>query len=338
MMKKQLTTSIAKIMPLFDLLQKGGINVDEFLSQEGINPLIIQSPDSRLPLRTVHLLTEKATRVLDDENIGLHEGEVIAGFSSILGYILMNCSTIGEVIEKYCAYEKIGDEGKCTKLQINNSRAVIEVIIVDDNFTKERHLIDHYLVGFLTYFKLLVKKKADLNNLLEIHFVYPALNDISEYRRLFPCKLVFNSSMNALIFNRSVLDIPVPQTNKDLLSLFEGYATEILAKLTQVDSFSNRVSRLIIQQMRGETPTIEEVASKLLMSVRNLQIKLKEEGTTYHTIMDNLRRNLALQYLKDKNVPIAEISYLLGFSEPSAFHRCFKKWTNSTPANFRVND
>jgi AraC-like DNA-binding protein len=334
---KQLTTSIAKIMPLFDLLQKGGINVEEFLSAEGIDPLIIQSPDSRLQLSMVHLLTEKAARVLGDENIGLHEGEVITGFSSILGYILMNCSTIGEVIEKYCAYEKIVDEGKCTKRQINNSLAVIEVIIMDDNFAKERHFIDYYLAGFLTYFKLLVKEKADITNLLEMHFVYNAPHDISEFRRLFPCKLVFNSSMNALVFNSSVLDMPIPQTNKDLLSLFEGYATEILSKLTQTDSFSSRVSRLIIEQMRGEAPTIEEVANRLVMSVRNLQVKLKEEGTTYSTILDGIRRNLALQYLKDKDVPIAEISYLLGFSEPSSFHRCFKKWTNSTPANFRMN-
>jgi AraC-like DNA-binding protein len=335
-MKKQLTTSIAKIAPLFDLLQKGGINVQEFLSSEGIDPSLIKSPDSRLPLNTVHLLTKKAAKVIGDENIGLHEGEVIVGFSSILGYILMNCSTVGEVIEKYCAYERIVDEGKCTKLQINDSQAVVEVIIMDDNFARERHFIDYYLAGFLTYFKLLVKEKADLTNLLEMHFAYNAPNDISEYRRLFPCTLVFNSSMNALVFNSSVLDMPIPQTNKDLLSLFEVYATEILAKLTKADSFSTKVSRLIVEQMRGEAPAIEEVASELVMSVRNLQLKLKEEGTTYSTILNNIRRNLALQYLKDKNVPIAEISYLLGFSEPSAFHRCFKKWTNSTPANFRI--
>jgi AraC-like DNA-binding protein len=336
-MKRQLTTSIAKIAPLFDLLQKGGINVHEFLSSEGIDPLITQSPDSRLPLSTVHLLTEKAARVLGDENIGLHEGEVITGFSSILGHILMNCSTVGEVIEKYCAYEKIVDEGKCTKLQIKGSRAVIEIIIMDDIFAKERHFIDYYLAGFLTYFKLLVKEKTDLTDLLEIHFAYNAPDDITEYRRIFPCTLVFNSSMNALVFNRSLLDIPIPQTNKELLFLFEQYAIEILAKLTQTDSYTNRVSHLIVKRLRGEVPTIEEVARKLVMSVRNLQIKLKEEGTTYRAILDDIRRDLALQYLKDKNVPIAEISYLLGFSEPSAFHRCFKKWTNSTPANFRMN-
>lgn len=335
-MKKQLTTSIAKIAPLFVILEKNGISVREFLSSEGIDPRITQSPDSRLALGALHILTEKAARMTGDEHIGLHAGEVFAGFSNILGYILMNCATVGEAIEKYCAYQKITDEGRSIKLQIKDSHAIIEVVVMEEALAKERHLIDHMLSGLLTYFKRLTKREISTPNLIEVRFAYKAPDDISEYRRIFPCKLIFGSPMSALVFNSATLDTPIPQPNKDLLTVFERYAVELLAKLTEADSYTNKVNRMIIKLLRGETPTIEEVARELAMSVRNLQLKLKEQGTTYSAILDDVRRDLAMRYLKDREVPIAEISYLLGFSEPSAFHRCFKKWTNSTPAKFRV--
>jgi AraC-like DNA-binding protein len=324
------------MMPLFTILEKSGINVHKFLSSEGIDPRITQSPDSRLSLAAVHTLTEKAARMTGDENIGLHEGEVFAGFSNILGYILMSCATVGEAIEKYCVYQKITDEGRFIKLQAKGSYAIVEVVVLNDALAKERHLIDHMLSGFLTYSKLLTRREISTSDLIEVRFAYKAPDDLSEYRRIFPCKLVFGSPMNALVFNSATLDTPIPQRNKDLLTVFEQYAVELLAKLTEADSYTNRVSRIIIKLLRGETPTIEEVARELAMSVRNLQLKLKEEGTTYSAILDEIRRDLAMHYLKDREVPIAEISYLLGFSEPSVFHRCFKKWTNSTPAKFRV--
>jgi len=336
-MIKKLTTSVAKLAPLFAFLKKNGVNLHELLSSMGIDPLIMQSPDSRLPFNTVHILTKEAVRITNDENLGLHVGEIITGLPNILGYILMNYSTIGEVIEKYCTYQKIVDEGRCIKLQIKDSHALIEVVITDDNLAEERHLIDCCLAGFLTYYKQLMRKKTEMYDLIEARFVYDAPADISEYRRIFPCKLIFKSSMNALVINRSALDIHIPAANRELLALFEDYAAGLLVKVTESDSLANRARRLIIKHLRGETPTIEEIAGKLVMSVRSLQLKLKEEGTTFSAILDEIRRDLAIQYLRDNKTSIAEISYLLGFSEPSVFHRSFKKWTNSTPAKFRIN-
>ena len=83
-------------------------------------------------------------------------------------------------------------------------------------------------------------------------------------------------------------------------------------------------------------PNLDTVAKKLALSTRNLQNKLKEEGTTFRTLLDDIRRDTAIHYLSnDGDASIAEISYLLGFSEPSVFHRTFKRWTNHSPGEYR---
>lgn len=336
-MKNGLTTSITKIASLFTILARSRINLEEFLSSEGIDLSVVSSPDGRLTLEQVHALTEKAVKLTGDRDIGLHQGEIMTGFSNILGYILLNCATVGEAIEKYCRYQKITDEARFIRTHDIHEEIVIEVVIVAEELSRNRHLIDHKLAGMITYLRLLTGHAFNLNDLHEVRFSYAAPDDLSEYRRIFPCRILFSSPMNALIFDRKILAIPIPQSNRKLLPLFEDYAAEVLSKLEGDDTCRCKVQRIIVDLLQGETPSVEAIARRLAVSVRNLQLKLKEEGTTYSAILDDVRKELAIGCMRDRDLPIAEIAYLLGFSEPSAFHRTFKRWTSSTPHIYRTN-
>lgn len=116
---------------------------------------------------------------------------------------------------------------------------------------------------------------------------------------------------------------------------FEKFARETLNKLEKRESFMVKVSRIILEEMQGNIPSVKMVANKLAMSERSLQYYLKREGTSYIKLLNNIRKDLAASYLKDKSVSIDEIAYFIGFSETSAFHRAFKKWTGFTPCEFR---
>jgi AraC-like DNA-binding protein len=108
-----------------------------------------------------------------------------------------------------------------------------------------------------------------------------------------------------------------------------------MARILRHESLSDRVRQILMQEVPGGNPSLEWVASRLALSPRTLQRRLRDEGTTHVALLDDLRRDLAIGYLKEKRVPIGEIAFLLGFSEPSAFHRAFRRWTGSTPGEVR---
>lgn len=333
-MKKTPTVSVSKLLSLFTLLEQKGIDIKNFLIESGIDPDIAAYPDRRVSLETLSNLHEKASALIHDDFIGLHQGEVFTGFSNILGYVLMNCRDAGEAIEKYTKYQQIVDEGRIFSSHIDGDRLILQFRAAEPSIQNDRHLTEHLMVGIITYTRILSGWDGR-DGRHEVHFMHKAPHDISEYERIFQCKPHFQSHMNGLVFDKSFLKLPVLQPNRELLFVLEGYAREALSKLQQDTSHAGKVKRIIVDILRGESPTIETIASHVNMSVRSLQLKLKEEGTTYSTLLAEGRRELAQAYLKDRNAPIEEIAYLLGFSEPSVFHRTFKRWTGTTPGHYR---
>lgn len=334
-MKKTPTVSVSKLLSLFTLLERKGVDVINFLIESGIDPDIATYPDRRVSLETLSDLHQKASALIQDDFIGLHQGEVFTGFSNILGYVLMNCRDAGEAIEKYTKYQKIVDEGRIFSSHVDGDRLILQFQAAEPYIQTDRHLTEHLMVGIMTYTRILTGWNGR-DGYHEVHFVHEAPHeDTSEYERLFQCKLHFNSHMNGLVFDKAFLKLPILEPNRELLFMLEGHAREVLSKLQADESHSNRVKRVIVDILRGESPTVETIASHMNMSVRNLQLKLKEEGTTYSTLLAEGRRELAQAYLKDQNTSIDEIAYLLGFSEPSVFHRTFKRLTGTTPGLYR---
>lgn len=104
------------------------------------------------------------------------------------------------------------------------------------------------------------------------------------------------------------------------------------------ESYAQIIVKLITNLLPGTTPSIEDIADKVGMSVRTLQLRLKDERTTFSDLLNDIRRDLAIKYLRDPHISITEVAYLLGYSEVSVFYRAFKKWTCKTPKEFRLSN
>jgi AraC-like DNA-binding protein len=110
----------------------------------------------------------------------------------------------------------------------------------------------------------------------------------------------------------------------------------MLAVINQEHRYTRQVVQAITNQLKGELPSIDAIAHILAMSVRQLQRELQAEGTSFQKLLDETRKQLALRYLKHPHTPIHDVAFMLGFSEPSAFHRAFKRWTGQTPRTYRL--
>lgn len=123
----------------------------------------------------------------------------------------------------------------------------------------------------------------------------------------------------------------VISANTKLLLAFEQHAQAMLSALSNENTYSYQVVREITHNLKAEVPSIETIARSLTISVRNLQRELQTEGTSSQQLLDDTRKELALRYLKKPDTSIHDVAFLLGYSEPSAFHGAFKRWTSQTP-------
>lgn len=325
--------SATKISSFLNNLYYYDISIEEVIKHAGVNPLILSSPDNRLSGFEAQKIIEATTILTNDDNLGIHQGEHLSkGFSNILGYVLMNCSTLKECWTKYCRYERIIDSTSISDFEIIDNYAVLSNVTVDEELKDNRHFSEFKISGMLSYIKLLSDENLKLH---EVHFTHSKPSNTFEYERIFQCKVCFEKSANALIFDSDQLNISVIEPNEKLLLLFEKNAEEILESFNN-NTYTNMVTEILLEEIKKcNLPSIESIAKKLLLSVRSLQLYLHKEDTSYIKLVKETRKNIAEKYLNSKNISIDEITYILGFSETSAFHRAFKNWTGMTPTQFR---
>jgi AraC-like DNA-binding protein len=122
--------------------------------------------------------------------------------------------------------------------------------------------------------------------------------------------------------------------NPGLLEYFEKYAQDFLAEMDRNNEHARAVTKIILSRLDDEALSIEKVAREMAVSVRTLQKHLEDEGVAFSDLLKDIRQRLAQKYLRE-NYTVEQITYLLGFSEPSVFRKAFKKWSGVTPREYR---
>ncbi len=169
---------------------------------------------------------------------------------------------------------------------------------------------------------------------LEVGFIYPLPESTAEYQRVFNCPVHFNQKDNWLSLDWRIVNTPVRMANPSLLEQFEQYARDFLAQMERKDATTRAVTRIILARLDDESLSIEKVAREMAVSVRTLQKRLDDEGVVFSDLLRDIRQRLAKKYLRE-NYSVEQITYLLGFSEPSVFRKAFKKWAGVTPREYR---
>jgi AraC-like DNA-binding protein len=155
------------------------------------------------------------------------------------------------------------------------------------------------------------------------------------YERFFGCPVRFGVEENAFVLSAKDADRPLPSANRQLAAVFDRMLTEELARLDRSDVVS-RARAAVLEHLSSGEGTAEDTAKQLHMSPRTLQRKLAEAKTTYLQLVDDTRKDLALRYIEDPRRSVTDITFSLGFSQPSAFTRAFKRWTGLTPSDYRT--
>lgn len=316
------------------VLRQQGQDVVAICQQVGLDQRLVQDVNARVSVETVQDLWNASIAATQDPDLALHVAETINPTSmGTIAYVMMNAANLQESLQKLCKYQDIVCGAIQTSLEVQREEAFVKLQVVSPVLQNPRNALDSELVIYKNAFAALVGQPVLFKQVL---FTYPKPESIQEHARLFAgAELVFGAEHSGLIFDSNYLKLPVVTANPELNQLFEKYAAEYLQRLHQPKTVRERVQREIAQQLKGEEPSIHAVARNLAMSVRSLQARLQEEGATYQSLLDEVRKEIAVKHLQDNQQTISDIAYLLGFAEPSVFSRSFKKWTGVPPAVYR---
>jgi len=171
-----------------------------------------------------------------------------------------------------------------------------------------------------------------------VHVTHAAPAYRAEYDRIFQMPVVFGSDRNALLMTGdSWLTLKPSLPSRYVFGILSARAEALLGELEGSNSARGRVEHALMLLLHTGEAGMDGIARKLGLSRQTLSRRLKAEGTTFEKVLDELRHNMALNYLSGKKVSVNETAYLVGFSEPAAFSRAFKRWTGTSPRQHRSN-
>lgn len=172
---------------------------------------------------------------------------------------------------------------------------------------------------------------------LEIHFKHAARGDPGVFTAHFGCAVHFSSGRDALLVSHAALDTPNKLGDRTIAQFFDRHLEDELSALSNDAGLEQRVRIAVSQTLSEGVPTLSDIATSLGMSARTLQRRLADKEQSFQGVVDLARRELAQQLLAETDYSLAEIAFLTGFSEQSAFTRAFKRWSGQTPRSYRLS-
>lgn len=328
------TVSAGYASALLELAASKGVNARSLAERSGLELQLLENPDTRVPLRIFKALMKNAKDLCNDPAFGLHFGEKsVFADMSIVGLICQSAGTMGEAFDQMNRYARLAieveghDVGNRFRL-----KKIDEDLWLEDNRRNPNEFHELTESTFARFICETARHFGTAPFARFVHFTHLEPEYRAEYDRIMKVPITFGSDRNAICIHESWLFIRTNLENRYVFGIFSDRADELLVNLQQTKTTRGHVESLLVPIIHTGNVGMNQIAGKLGLSRISLYRRLKAEGTTFEAILDDLRHNLALHYLSSKKTSVNEVAYLVGFSDPAAFSRAFKRWTGNSPS------
>jgi len=325
--RASLTTPVADVRTFAKGFERLGHDVDALLADVGLRSSDLNDPDGRIPCDVVGALLSRAQQKRFTPNLGLAMALATPpGAYPLLDYLVLTSETVGDGLAQLARYLRITDSLVSVDLQADVDPVRIEIESVSAfGYEFEAALI-------------VLRFREETDGAFApagISFQHQP-DDLAEFERVLGCPLRTLASWNGVLIDQSTCQLPMRRRDPILRKFLEGQADAILASMPARTGVAMEVRSVLASGAASGSTRMSTVARHLGMSERTLHRRLAEEGVSYHELQDDLRKAAAGRYLDESTLAIGEIAYILGYSEPAAFHRAFKRWYATTPEHFRA--
>ena len=327
-------TSVPPLLKYLRHAEQLGMAIEPALAAAGLQAQQLSDNTLRLPGEAHERLLDYFCEHSGDPLFGLNAATFVLPNSwSVLGYITMNCATLGDAMSRIMPFEKlVGDMG-VSRVEVLDGHVHLIWTCRYQRPRIRRHLVENVLGSWLHYARWIADTQLSPAAVWLEH-ACPAEARPQQYEAFFGCPVLFGQPYSALIVPLAYLQLPLRQADAQLLRTLEEHAMGLMATLEDA-TLEQQVKSILRQLLKEGLPRKEQVAEQLTVSVRTLQRQLHQAGTSYQRILDDLRQELAEHYLLNSTLPIQDIAQYLGFTEPRSFHRTFKGRRGMPPGEFR---
>ena len=319
---------------LWKVIESYGLDPEPYFRNAHIDPKLINDPRARFSLATIDKIYSELFKVINDPCMGLKLGSLWhPSHMASLGYAWLASSTLYTALNRLSRYVRIINDAITVTLEEIDDNVVI-TITSDDREVPTDYQQDSSSAILLTMCRA---NYGNGLNPVSVRFKHAGSPCSGEYYSFFRCPVEFGAEHNQMIFSLDVVNKQLTSSNPQLAQINDQVMQNYLAELDKED-IVQQVKVAIINQLPSGNVTDETISEAVLTSKRSLQRRLNKKGTTFKTILTEVRKDLALKYIHDRKLTLTEISFMLGFSEMSSFSRAFKRWTGESPKEFRKLD
>lgn len=312
-----------------------GFANEQVLAGTGLEAVRIGEGDVAIEPGDFRKIVGNMLRLTNDPRLGIAMGaEFKVSDLGVLGYAALTASTLEQSRKLFLKYTTLNERVITTSNEIRDGKWFSEI--------REMFPLGNLLPFAVEEFvSQTISLASSISNrpfpIREMRLAYPQPANIAAYQRRFDCPLYFDQPRTLVYFDIQHLNDPISLANAEVFKLCEQQCQHHASQLAEGDDLANRIRSALVEKP-GEFPTVEQMAARLRMGSRTLRRRLEKENLTYQQILDDTRRDLALQYLQFTALTPKEIGFLLGYNSVSNFRRAFKHWTGSKLSDYRPHE
>jgi AraC-like DNA-binding protein len=308
-------------------LEQLGYDLDGLLAAAGLQRTDVEDPEAYVSSSACARVFARARQERRVRNLALQLAlHTPVGTTPLLDYLIVSSDSVGQGLQRLARYLRLINPAIGVAVNDTDDPADVVVDSGGDPFGAE-----------LTVAMSVLRFTRETDDQLRVAYVAFTHDpdDVSEYARVLRCPVRTGESWNGWALSKEALRLPLRRRDPALRRWLERQAADMLARLPASTDLVDEVRRALATQVTAGDITIDGVARRLATTPRTLQRRLARVGTSFDALRDDARKQAAEVYLADETLSITEVAYLLGYSEPGALHRAFKRWYGMTPEAFR---
>jgi len=309
------------------------LEVEPLLKSSNLTPHQIKNSQFRMPVKNQIQFLGIVADKLPDPFLGIHLAESIdLREMGLVYYVIASSETLGDALMRLARYSGLTNEGVHITCR-EGKDTTVKFEYVGVSRLSDRHQIECFVVILLRLCRQLTGLSLSPRG---VKLAHRRTKPPAGIRKVFDCNVAFGSNVDEVVYPGPAKSIPTVNADPYLNSLLVRYCEEALSnRRVPSGAWRLRVENAIVLLLPHGQAKIGEIAPRLGVSVRTLTRLLASEGCTFSEILDALRLDLAKSYLREQNLPISEVAWLLGYTEVSAFVHASKRWTGKTPKQIR---
>jgi AraC-like DNA-binding protein len=332
MAKKPPSIAATSTLAMVRAAEARGVQTADLLEKMGITREFLEDPDARIPGSTVLAIWDELRSRTGDQTLQLAAPTTLPfGAYRVIDYLVAASSTVGEGVDRFARFFRLIADAVTLSIRCDREEHCLSLAATDGGAVPPVY-VDYVFAALVARIRMRIRPDLQV---LRVEFRQPQPGVTAPYGKLFNGPVRFGASSDRLCFSEKEWNSPTEDADAALARLLEDHARILAERIPCKPSGFTAEVQTAIASAPEQSGSAVNVARALHVSVRTLQRKLVEAGTTFREVSDTVRGRLAEGYLTDPSLSIMEVAFLLGFSEASSFNRAFRRWTGESPGRWR---